>query len=163
MLPFGSNGLELEPKAALMYRLLLVDGNGMTEQRQDQDALCRLHESDEGVVAASAARILAKADCAVSEIRLEAERAVADVRGGDGALGVSAGATEDLRVEVAAERRDDRADVADLSSDLESMHAELDPIKSGIIGLQNHSLRQTGVAALILAVLIAIAWKVIAG
>jgi hypothetical protein len=149
-----------------MYRLLLADGNAMTEQRQGQDALPPVQESDEGVVAASAARILAKANLAVSEIRVEAERAIADVRGEDTRLEVSAGsdgATEDLRVEVEAERRDDRSAIADLSSDLESVHAELDPIRSGIIGLQNHSLRQTGVAALILAVLIAIAWKVIAG
>lgn len=149
-----------------MYRLLLADGDGMSEQRQDQDALRHLDGSDEGVVAASAARILAKADRAISEIRLEAERAAADVRAAAGLAAASAEpdrATEDLRVEVEAERRDDRAAMADLGSDLESVHAELDPIKSGIIGLQNHSLRQTGVAALILAVLIAIAWKVIAG
>jgi hypothetical protein len=150
-----------------MYRLLLADGDGMTDQRQDQDALRHLHESDEGVVAASAARILATADRAVGEIRVEAERAAADVRGAaDAGLGATAEpdrATEDLRVEVEAERRDDRAAMADLSSDLESVHAELDPIKSGIIGLQNHGLLQTGVAALILAVLIAMAWKVTAG
>jgi hypothetical protein len=149
-----------------MYRLLLADGDGMTEQRQDQDALSHLHESDDGAVAESAARILATADRAVSAIRVEAERAVADMRGEDGGPGMSAGSdgvTEDLRVQLEAERRNDRSAMADLSSDLESVHAELDPIKSGIIGLQNHSLRQTGVAALILAVLIAIAWKVIAG
>jgi hypothetical protein len=149
-----------------MYRLLLADGDGMTKQREDQDALLHLHTSDEGVVAASAARILAKADRAVSEIRVEAERAAAEVSGAvasDLGLAEPDQATEDLRLEVEAERRDDRAAMADLSCDLESVHAELDPIKSGIIGLQNHSLRQTGVVALILAVLIAIAWKVIAG
>jgi hypothetical protein len=149
-----------------MYRLLRADGNGMTEQRQDQDALPVAPTSDEGAVAASAARILAKAESAVSEIRVEAARAVADVRkggAGAGASGDCVEATEDLRADVEAERRDDRAEVADLSSDLESVHAELDPIKSGIIGLQNHSLRLTGVAALVLAVLIAIAWKVIGG
>jgi hypothetical protein len=149
-----------------MYRLLHADGDGMTDQRQDQDALRPVQESDEGAVAASAARILAKADRAVSEIRVEAERAIADVRGEDRGLEESAGcdgAIEDLRVEVEAERRDERAAIAEVSSDLESVHAELGPIKSGIIGLQNHSLRQTGVVALILAVLIAIAWKVIAG
>ncbi|HEX5863781.1 MAG TPA: hypothetical protein VF014_05910 [Casimicrobiaceae bacterium] len=149
-----------------MYRLLLADGDGMTEQRQGQDALRPVQESDEGAVAASAARILAKADRAVSEIRVEAERAIADVRGEDTGREESAGsdgATEDLRIEVEAERRDDRAAIADVSSDLESVHAELGPIRSGIIGLQEHSLRQTGVVALILAVLIAIAWKMIAG
>jgi hypothetical protein len=149
-----------------MYRLLLADADGMTEQHQDQDALL-LHESDEGVVAASAARILAKADRAVREIRVEAERATADVRraaaAGPGGAAEPDRATEDLRVEVKAELRDDRAAMADLNSDLESVHAELDPIKSGIIGLQNHFLRQTGVIALILAVLIAVGWKVIAG
>jgi hypothetical protein len=149
-----------------MYRLLHADGDGMPEQHQNQDALPTVQESDEGAVAASADRILAKADRAVSEIRVEAERAVADVRKGGAGPGESAEcaqATEDLRAEVATARRDDRSEVADLSSDLESLHAELDPIKSGIIGLQNHSLRQTGVAALVLAVLIAVAWKVIAG
>jgi hypothetical protein len=150
-----------------MYRLLLVDADGMTEQRQDQDALRDLHESVDGDVAASAARILVKADRAVSEIRVEAERAAAEVLDA-GATGVGAAAEpdraiEDLRGEVEAELRDDRATMTDLSTDLQSVQAELDPIKSGIIGLQNHSLRQTGVAALILAVLIAIAWKVIAG
>ena len=85
------------------------------------------------------------------------------VASGLGAVAEPDRATQDLRLEVEAERRDDRAEVADLSSDLESVHAELGPIKSGVIGLQNHSLRQTGVAALILAVLVAIAWKVIAG
>ena len=149
-----------------MNRLLLADGDGMTEQRQSQDALRPEQASAEGAVAASAARILAKADRAVSEIRVEAERAIADVRGEDRGLEESAGcdgAIEDLRVEVEAERRDERAAIAEVSSDLESVHAELGPIRSAIIGLQNHSLRQTGVVALILAVLIAIAWKVIAG
>jgi peptidoglycan hydrolase CwlO-like protein len=146
---------------------LLADGDGMTEQHQDQDALCHPAESDEDVVAASAARILSKADRAVTEIRAEAERAAAQVRrtaaADSGAVADPDRATEDLRVEVEAERRDDRAAMADFSSDLESVHADLDPIKAGIIGLQNHSLRQTGVTALILAVLLAIAWKVIAG
>jgi hypothetical protein len=148
-----------------MYRLLLADGDGMTEQRQGQDALRPVQESDEGAVAASAARILAKADRAVSEIRVEAERAIAGVRGEARGLEASKcdGAIEDLRIEVEAERRDERAAIAEVSSDLESVHAELGPIRSGIIGLQNHSLRQTGVVALILAVLIAIAWQVIAG
>ena len=139
----------------------------MTEQRQGHDALRHLQTPEEGVVAASAARILAKADRAVSEIRVEAERAAAEVRGavasGLGAVAEPDRATQDLRLEVEAERRDDLAAVADLCSDLESVHAELDPIKSGVIGLQDQSLRQTGVAALILAVLVAIAWKVIAG
>jgi hypothetical protein len=138
----------------------------MTEQRHGQDALNGLHESGDDVVAESAARILVKADRAVGEIRREAERATADVRGAAGSPAESAeadAATEDLRDEVEAGRRDDRAEVADLDSDLESVRAELGPIKSGLIGLQNHSLRQTGVAALILAVLLAVAWKVIAG
>jgi hypothetical protein len=150
-----------------MYPLLLADGDDMTEQRRDQDALRPLDESDDSPVAESAARILAKADGAVREIRVEAERAVADIHGaaaaGPGATAEPDRATADLRVEVKAELRDDRAEMADLHSDLESVHAELDPIKSGIIGLQNHFLRQTGMVALILAVFIAVGWKVIAG
>jgi hypothetical protein len=59
--------------------------------------------------------------------------------------------------------RSDQATIAGISSDLESVHSQLAQINAGIIGLQNNSLRQTGVAALGLAVLIAIAWKVIGG
>jgi hypothetical protein len=150
-----------------MYRLLHADGDGMTEQHQGQDALPQLDGSDDGPVAESAARILAKADRAVQEIRVEAERATAEVRGaaaaGPGAAAQPDQTAEDVCVEVKAELRDDRAAMADLNSDLESVHAELDPIKSGIIGLQDHLLRQTGVIALILAVLIAVGWKLIAG
>jgi hypothetical protein len=147
-----------------MYRWLHADGHGMSDQHQEEDVLpAAAHES---VVAASAARILAKADRAVSEIRAEAERGAAEVRGASGTAKGSAEAeprADDLRIEVEADRREDRAEVAELSSDLESVQAELNPIRSGVIGLQNHSLRQTGVAALILAVLLAIGWKVIGG
>jgi hypothetical protein len=138
----------------------------MSDQLPEEDVLpAPTHESDASVVAASAARILAKADRAVNEIRAEAARGTAEVRGASEAAKVPAEAepVADLRVEVAADRREDRAAVAELSGDLESVRAELNPMRSGIIGLQNHSLRQTGVAALILAVLIAIAWKVIGG
>ena len=147
-----------------MYRWLHADGHGMSDQHQEEDVLpSAAHES---VVAASAARILAEADRAVSEIRAEAERGAAEVRGSSGtARGCAEGEPRaaDLRVEVEAGRRVDRAEVAELSSDLESVRAELNPLRSGVIGLQNHSLRQTGVAALILAVLLAVAWKVIVG
>jgi hypothetical protein len=71
--------------------------------------------------------------------------------------------TEDLRAEVRVELREDRATMAEIRNDLASVHVQLGAISSGIIGLQNHSLRQTGVAALALAVLLAIAWKVIGG
>jgi hypothetical protein len=135
-----------------MYRVLLADGHGMTEQRQDEETRHREDGPDEGAVAESAARILDKADRAVSEIRTEAEHAVEKLRRPTGAAAEPDRATEELRVEVAG-----------LNSELESVRAELDPIKSGVIGLQSHSLYQTGVAALILAVLIAIAWKVVAG
>jgi hypothetical protein len=150
-----------------MYRSLLADGHGMSDQRQDDDVLpAAALDSDADIVAASAASILAKADRAVSQIRAEAASAAAEVQGASaapkGSSALEPGA-DDLRVEVEADRREDRAEVAKLSSDLESVRVELNPIRSGVIGLQNHSLRQTGVAALILAVLLAIAWKMIAG
>jgi hypothetical protein len=71
--------------------------------------------------------------------------------------------TEDLRAEVDLELRDDRASIAAIRSDLASVHLQLAAISAGIIGLQSHSLRQTGMFALALAVLIAIAWKVVEG
>jgi hypothetical protein len=139
----------------------------MTDQRQGDASLSdTAHEWDDGIVAASAARILARADRAVDEIRAEAERAAEEVRAAGEPAGVPVEpecAAADLRIEVEAERRDDRAAMAELSSDLESVHSQLEPINASIIGLQSHGLRQTGVAALVLAVLIAIAWKVIAG
>lgn len=104
-------------------------------------------------MAASAASILAKADRAVEEVQAEAARIRLE----------SHDATEDLRVEMEAELRSDRTTIAGIRRDLKSVHAQLAQISSGIIGLQNHSLRQTGVAALALAVLVAIAWKVIGG
>jgi hypothetical protein len=145
---------------------LHADGHGMSDQRQEEDVLPAAgDESDADVVAASAANILATADRAVNEIRAEAERAAAELRGAAGTARASAEEprVDELRVEVQADRREDRSEVAELSSDLESVRAELNPIRSGVIGLQNHSLRQTGVIALILAVLLAIAWKVIGG
>lgn len=93
-------------------------------------------------MAESAARILARAQLAVEE---------------------SHGEAEELRSEMAAELRSDRATIDGISRDLDSVHAQLAQINSGIIGLQSHSLRQSGVAALALAVLLAIAWKVIGG
>jgi hypothetical protein len=150
-----------------MYRWLHADGHGMSDQHQEEDVLpAAAHESDADVVAASAASILGKADRAVSEIRAEAARGAEEVRAASGAATGSSEperGADDLRVEVEADRRADRAEVAELGSDLESVRDELNPIRSGLIGLQNHSLRQTGVAALILAVLLAIAWKVIGG
>jgi hypothetical protein len=106
-------------------------------------------EPGEGAVASSAARILAKADRAVEEVHAEVVRIHR--------------ATESLHVEMAAELRSDRATIAGISSDLESVHSQFAQINSGILGLQNNSLRQTGVGALAPAVLIAIAWKVIGG
>jgi hypothetical protein len=150
-----------------MYRWLHADGHDMSDQRKDEDVLpAAANEFDADIVAASAANILAKADRAVNEIRAEAERGAAEVRSASMTAKGSAGAelrADDLRVEVDADRRKDRAEVAALSSDLESVRAELTPIRSGVISLQNHSLRQAGVAALVLAVLLAITWKVIGG
>jgi chromosome segregation ATPase len=130
-----------------MYRALHADENAMTGQRQDRVAPLHTElESEEGVVAASATRILAKADRTVDELRAEAERAA-----------------EDLRGDLEAELSEDRATIAEVRSDLARVHAQLDQINSGIIGLQNHSLRLTGVAVLALAVVVTVAWKVMAG
>jgi hypothetical protein len=137
--------------------------------KQHPDAAALRHQqrqSDEGVVAAAAARLLAEADRAVDELHAEAEHAAVEVRGAAEAAKArieSECAAEDLRIAVEAELRSDRARMSEISSDLARVHKQLDQINAGIIGLQNHGLRQTGVAALGLAVLVAIAWKVIAG
>jgi hypothetical protein len=150
-----------------MRRALRVDAEGMA--RHHQDAASRRHvqrQADESVVAAAAERLLAEADRALVELHAEAEHAAVEVRGAAEAARSrieSECAAEDLRIAVEAELRNDRARMAEISSDLAHVHKQLDEINSGIIGLQNHNLRQTGVAALALAVLVAIAWKVIAG
>lgn len=72
-------------------------------------------------------------------------------------------ADEELRAALEAELSVDRDRMAEIGRDLARVHGQLDQINAGIIGLQSHSLRQTGVAALALAVLVAIAWKVIGG
>ena len=131
----------------------------MSKQQDDRPEVRRLpSEPDRDVVAEAAARLLREADRAVEELRAEAQRAAGDVRGAADAAKARIEA-EDLRIAVAAEVRDDRARMAEISRDLERVHGRLDKIN----GLQTHSLRQTGVAALALAVLIAIAWKVLAG
>ena len=89
-------------------------------------------------VADSAAEILARAEQLVDEVR-------ADVAG------------------VEAKVEDDSVAIAEISRDLASVHAQLAQINTGIIALQTHSLRQTGGVALTLSVLLAIAWKVLAG
>lgn len=71
--------------------------------------------------------------------------------------------TENLRAEIELELRDDRASMAAIQTDLASVHVQLGAISAGIICLQSHSLRQTGMFAFALAVLIAIAWKVVEG
>jgi hypothetical protein len=70
---------------------------------------------------------------------------------------------EELRAEVDLELNEDRATMAEIRSDLASVHIQLGAISAGIIGLQSHSLRQTGMVAFALAVLIAVAWKVVEG
>ena len=123
-------------------------------------------EPDRDVVAEAAERLLREADRAMEELRAEAEHATGEVRGAAAAARARIEAesvAEDVRLAGHAEVRGDRAQMADVSSDLAHVHAQLDKINEGIIGLQKHRLRQTGVVALALAVLIAIAWKVIAG
>jgi hypothetical protein len=137
------------------------------EPHPDRAAPFGLPEArEENVVADAAARLLAEADRAVEDLRAEAEHAQAEVRGVVEAAKTrveSVRADEDLRAALEAELRVDRARMAEVSSDLARVHGQLDQINAGIIGLQSHSLRQTGVAALALAVLVAIAWKVIGG
>jgi hypothetical protein len=152
---------------ALMYLMLHADGYVMSELHEDERANRRsAHEPDEDVVATAAARLLVAADRAIRDLRAEVERAPREA-------GVAAEAAT-LRIEPArpaeaccaeleSELDEDRAAVAEISTDLASVRSQLDPLTSGMIGLQNHSLRQTGVVALALAVLIAIAWKVIGG
>jgi hypothetical protein len=139
----------------------------MGEQRQKEEPKLRTsQESSEDVVAAAAARILAEADRAIDTIGAETERLPEDIRAAGEAVrkrGDSDTGAEEICVGVRAELQEDHAKIDKLDSELEDVQAELGPIKSGIIGLQNHSLRSTGMAALVLAVLLAIAWKVIGG
>jgi hypothetical protein len=150
-----------------MQQAQRVDAGGVSKQHDDRPEVRRLpSEPDRDVVAEAAARLLREADRAVEELRAEAQRAAGDVRGAADAAKARIEvecAAEDLRIAVGAEVRDDRARMDEISRDLERVHGQLDKINSGIIGLQTNSLRQTGVAALALAILIAIAWKVIAG
>jgi hypothetical protein len=139
----------------------------MGKQHDDRAEARRLpSEPDRDVVAEAAERLLREADRAMEELRAEAELATGEVRGAAAAarerIEVES-ASEDMRIAVDAEVRGDRAQLAEISGDLAHVHSQLDTINEGIIGLQTHRLRQTGVAALALAVLIAIAWKVIAG
>jgi hypothetical protein len=139
----------------------------MSKQHDDRpDVRRRPGEPDRDVVAEAAERLLREADRALEELRSEAERASGEVRGAASAAKERIEAEfagEDMRVAADAEVRGDREHMAEISGDLAHVHAQLDKINEGIIGLQMHKLRQTGVAALVLAVLIAIAWKVIAG
>jgi hypothetical protein len=141
----------------------------MKQERQDPRVLpptTHTHEPDEGVVAAAAARLLVAADRAVSEIRADAEHAPGEARAdakAAGTAGESRRAGEEECVELKAELRDDRAKIAKLDDEVESVESELGPIRSAIMGLQSHSLRLTGVIALVLAVLITIGWKAIGG
>lgn len=50
-----------------------------------------------------------------------------------------------------------------LRETVRAMHLQLEQHSAAIVALETHSLRQTGGVALALSVLIAIAWKVIAG
>lgn len=85
------------------------------------------------------------------------------VAAGAGNLLAEVEAGRDARIELEAELSADRVSLAEIRSDLMRVHSQLDQVNAGIIGLQNHSLRQTGAAALILAVLVAVAWKVLEG
>jgi hypothetical protein len=128
----------------------------VSRQHERESGVRHLHsERDEGVVAAAAARLLAEAEHASDEVCGAAEPARTRIE--------SECAAEDLRIAVAAELRNDRARMAEISTDLARVHGQLDQINAGIIRLQTRGLRQTGLAALALAVLAAIAWKVIAG
>ena len=139
----------------------------MSEPHQDEAVLRQsARESGEDVVAAAAAKILGDAERAAGEVRAEAERAAEDVRGAAEAAalsGDSGRAAQDVRVDLEGELDEERAVVAEIRRDLSSVHSQLRQLMAGVIGLQDHSLRQTGVAALVLAVLVAIAWKVIEG
>jgi hypothetical protein len=130
-------------------------------------------EPDEDMVAPAAERLLAAADRAASDIR-EAERHKPEDSPVAGPPEAVRGKAEHASahpgdVDPTAGQRDagdaqsEEAVIAEMQGELDSVQAELNEVSSGIIGLQAHSLRQTGVAALVLAVLIAVAWKVLGG
>jgi hypothetical protein len=118
-----------------------VDSQSVTRQRKHEPVLRPAGTPDDGTVSAGARKFLADVDRAAGSERRTAA----------------------LRDELEAELSEDRATMAEISGDLARVHAQLDQINAGIIGLQSHNLRQTGVAALALAVLVAIAWKVVGG
>jgi hypothetical protein len=116
-------------------------------------------------VAAASAKILADAESALADLRARVETAeAADFRSAVQASGTLAELdAERLQVDIDAGFRADRATIAEIRRDLTAVHSRLDQISEGIVALQTHSLRQTGGVALALSVLLAIAWKVIAG
>jgi hypothetical protein len=107
------------------------------------------HRSPSDLDAAAVAAGTPSVADSAAEILSRAERLVGDV------LSDVAG--------VEAQVDDDGVAIAEISRDLASVHAQLAQIKTGIIALQTHSLRQTGGVALTLSVLLAIAWKVLGG
>ena len=138
---------------------------GMSGQRtEDSDSLRHVAPTADPGAVAGAEEILLATQRAITEIRAEGKRAAEVVRAaGEEVRREHDCAPEGARAEMEAERHDDRATMAEINRDLASVHSELGPIATSVIGLQSFGLRLTGAAALVLAVLIGIAWKVIGG
>jgi hypothetical protein len=100
---------------------------------------------------------------AAARLLVEAARSAGDTA--DGAAPAPPGATPAAPSAAGSPARDLRAEpaIAEIHEEIASVQTELNAVSSGVLGLQAHGLRQTGIAALVLAVLIAIAWKVIGG
>jgi hypothetical protein len=96
---------------------------------------------DEEVVAAAAERVLGVVSQAPQELSVEPPQ--------------SAGRTVATPAPSEA--------IAEIHDELDAVHSELSQVTTGVVALQTNSLRLTGVAALVLAVLIAVAWKVVGG
>jgi hypothetical protein len=149
----------------LKCRTLHVDVHDVDHWQQAERQRADLHVEDGDRVAAGADRILALDDALVMP-PFETARAARRHSGAVEAARRQEAAqhpVEELRAEVDLELDEDRATMAEIRSDLASVHLQLGAISAGIIGLQSHSLRQTGMVAFALAVLIAVAWKVVEG
>ena len=136
----------------------------MSEQRRGHARLQPVDGQDQSRPAAGSEPVHARTERAAGDTCVRRDRAAEELRAPPlpATHGRSANA-ERQREHTDARFRSDRAEIAEIRRDLAVVHSKLDRITAGVVALQTHSLRQTGGGALVLSVLIALAWKVIAG
>ena len=130
----------------------------MSEQRRGRARLQPVDGQDQSRPAAGSEPVHARTERAAGDTCVRRDRAAEELRA------PPLPATNGRQREHADARfRSDRPEIAEIRRDLAVVHSKLDRITAGVATLQTHSLRQTGGVALVLSVLIALAWKVIAG